>query len=159
MEGPAGSRLTGTCCLALGRFAARDTGHAFAQQPPRQPCAHLCCVWHGAVRRTGLVSCQPWSRAAVLEPAVVVAPGWDSLWSLCAGSAAAGSCSFLSWPFMGVHVGVSCFKLCWMHPFVCHAWCLLFEQMMIGCLLSHTCSCLKAFQHHPAIRGQIPGVF
>lgn len=49
---------------------------------------------------------------------------------------------------MGVHLGVSCFKLCWMHLFVCiylsamlgeH---LLLEQMMVGCLLSDMWSCL-----------------
>lgn len=98
--------------------------------------------------RKGLISSALQSGAAMLVQTVRLAWGCDSLQSLCAGSAGAGSCSLLSCPFMGVHLGVSCFKLCWMHLFVCiylsamlgeH---LLLEQMMVGCLLSDMWSCL-----------------
>lgn len=81
----------------------------------------LHVAWCGEWRKE-LISSPLQSRAAMLVQAVGVARGCDSLWSLCAGSAGAGLCSLLSCPFMGVYLGVSCFKLCWMHLFVCHAW-------------------------------------
>lgn len=93
---------------------------------------------------------------AVLVQAVGVAGGCDSLWSLWAGSAGAEWCGLLSCPFMGVHLGVPCFKLCWMRFFaVMLGEHLLLKQMMVGWLLSDMWSCLQAFHHHPSIKGQM----
>lgn len=88
----------------------------------------------------------------MLVEAVQGAGGCGSLSAPCIGSAGVRSCSCLLTLLWGVHLGVSCFTLCWMCLSAVLDEHLVLEQMMVGYLLSGMWCCLQAFQHHPGIK-------
>lgn len=107
------------------------------------PAVAWCGEW-----REGLVSLPPSLR---FVQAIRVAWGWFTLVTLCSIS-----CCWvvqLPYPFKGVCLGVSCFKLYGFISLPClvtmYCW-----SRSVGCLISDRGSCLQVFQYHPDIKGQ-----